>query len=101
MRKLFEQLTRTLKDFYSQRDDLLLLVACGDSDVPLVLKALRELDRNSPGGLFLLFGEDFSAPDSFVTGLAQRLQEELTLTNDSVGPGEERRLSVLAVRRAG
>jgi tetratricopeptide (TPR) repeat protein len=90
MRKLFERLTRTLKDFYSQRDDLILLVACGDGDVALVLKALRELDRNSPGGVFLLFGEDFDTPDSFVTGLAQRLQEELTLTNDSVGPGEER-----------
>jgi tetratricopeptide (TPR) repeat protein len=90
MRKLFEQLTRTLEDFYGQRDDLMLLVACGDGDVALVLKALRDLDRSSPGGLFLLFAEDFAAPGPFVTGLAQHLQEELTLTNDSVGPGEEK-----------
>src|SRR3954454_13507329 len=90
MRKLFEQLTRTLKDFYGQRDDLLLLVACGDGDVPLVLKALRDLDRATPGGVFLLFAEDFAAPDPFVAGLARQLQEELKLTNECVGPGEEK-----------
>ena len=60
MRKLFEEFDpRRLKHFYGQRDDLLLLVACGDSDVALVLKALRDLDRESPDGLFLLFGDDF------------------------------------------
>jgi len=85
MRKLFDQLTRTLRYFLTQRDDLLLLVVCGDDDVALLLKALRDLDRQSPGDLFLLFAEDFQAPNSFLDNLAKRLQEEHSLTNEAVG----------------
>jgi hypothetical protein len=94
MRNLFEQLTRTLRHFLAQRDDLLLLVACGDDDVALVLKALRDLDRNSPGDLFLLFGDDFDAPDSFLTNMARRFEEEHSLTNEAV-PANEGKLPPL------
>ena len=45
MRKIFEQLMATFRQFLKQRDYLLLLVPCGDSDVALLLKALRDLDR--------------------------------------------------------
>jgi hypothetical protein len=90
MRKIFEQLMRTLRYFIRQRDDLLLLVACGDSDVALVLKALRDLDRISSGDLFLLFADDFETPDAFVTSLAGRIEEERTLINDATGPEVEK-----------
>ena len=86
MRKIFNQLMDTLRDFLKQRDDLLLLVPCEDSDVPLLLKALRDLDRESGSDLFLLFAEDFSDPDAFLDSIAQRLQEEHELTNEAVGP---------------
>ena len=42
MRKLFDQLLATIREFVKQRDDLLLLVPCADTDVPLLMKALRE-----------------------------------------------------------
>lgn len=90
MRQIFEQLMRSLRYFIRQRDDLLLLVACNDSDVALVLKALRDLDRMSSGDLFLLFAEDFEAPDSFVTAMAGRIEEERTLINDATGPDVEK-----------
>ena len=45
MRKLFNQLIETFREFLKQRDDVLLLVPCEDCDVALVLKALRDLDR--------------------------------------------------------
>ena len=45
MRKLFDQLTRKLRTFREQRDNLLLLVPCADSDVAFLLIALRDLDR--------------------------------------------------------
>ena len=63
MRKLFDQLMATLRQFLKQRDDLLLFVPCEDSDVALLLKALRDLDRESGADLFLLFAEDFAHSD--------------------------------------
>ena len=86
MLKIFNQLMDTLREFLKQRDDLLLLVPCEDSDVPLLLMALRDLDRESGSDMFLLFAEDFSDPDAFLDNIAQRLQEEHELTNEAVGP---------------
>jgi tetratricopeptide (TPR) repeat protein len=86
VRKIFDQLIGTFRQFLNQRDYLLLLVPCEDSDVALFLKALRDLDRESGADLFLLFAEDFQAPDTFLNDTAQRLEEEHKLTNEAVGP---------------
>lgn len=83
--RIFDQLAASLHQFVMQRDYLLLLVPCADSDVGLLVKALRELDRKSGADLFLLFAEDFSTPDAFLHDIAQRLQEEQKLTNEAVG----------------
>lgn len=90
MRKIFDDLMRTLRHFVRQRDDLMLLVPCNDSDIALVLKALRDLDRMSSGDLFLLFAQDFDAPASFVTSLAASIEEERTLINEATGPDVEK-----------
>jgi tetratricopeptide (TPR) repeat protein len=90
MRKPFDQLTHTLRSFREQRDNLLLLVPCADSDVAFLLKALRELDRQAASDLYLLFADDFLSPDEYVSCLANRLQEELTLTNEATGPSDEK-----------
>jgi hypothetical protein len=90
MRRIIDQLTRALRQFREQRDALLLLVPCGDSEVAMLLKVLRDLDRQSPSDLYLLFGSDFKCPKSFVTDLAGTLQQELTLTNGAIGPEEEK-----------
>jgi len=85
MRKIFDQLMSTFRQFLKQRDYLLLLVPCEDSDVALLLKALRDLDRESGADMFLLFAEDFQAPNQFLDDMAQRLQEEHEVTNEAVG----------------
>jgi hypothetical protein len=90
VRKLFDQLMQNLRDFREQRDDLLLLVPCADSSVAFLLKALRDLDRESPGDLYLLFGDEFSTPDAYAATLATRLQDELTMTNEATGPDDEK-----------
>src|SRR5690348_14367831 len=90
MRKLFDQLTRTLRSFRQQRDNLLLLVPCADNDVAFLLKALRELDRQAPADLYFLFADNFLSAPVYVTSLANRLQGELTLTNEATGPNEEK-----------
>jgi hypothetical protein len=83
VRKLFEQLMATIREFVKQRDDLLLVVPCEDTDVPLLMKALRDVDCQSAADLFLLFAEDFETPASFVDSLVVRLREEHQLTNKS------------------
>jgi hypothetical protein len=90
MRKIFDQLIGTLRQFLRQRDDLLLLVPCDDSDVALLLKALRDLDRESPSDLFLLFADSFRGSEEFLDDIAQRLREEHQVTNDAVGPAVEK-----------
>lgn len=74
-----------MREFVTQRDDLLMVVPCQDTGVPLLMKALRDLDRESGADLFLLFAEDFVASDPFVHSLATHLREEHRLTN---GAGE-------------
>lgn len=90
MRKIYDQLMGTFRQFLEQRDYFLLLVPCGDNDVALFLKALRDLDRESGADVFLLFAEDFQAPATFLNSTAQRLQEEHKLTNEAVGPDVSR-----------
>ncbi len=90
MRKLFDQLSAKLRSFREQRDNLLLLIPCADTDVAFLLMALRDLDRQAAADLYLLFADDFLAPDTYVTALADRLQEELTLTNEATGPATEK-----------
>ncbi len=86
MRKIFDQLIGSLRQFLNQRDHLLLLIPCGNSDVALLLKALRELDRQSGADLFLLFAEDFQAPATFLDKIAHRLESDIKLTNEAVKP---------------
>ena len=86
MRKLFEQLKALFRRFLAQRDHLILLVPCADSDVALLLQALRELDRESGSDLFLLFAEDFHTPQQFITDTCLRLQQQHQLLNEAVGP---------------
>src|SRR5262245_6736094 len=86
MQKLFTQLLGAFRQFLKQRDNLLMLVSCGDNEVALFLKALRDLDRESSGDLFLLFANDFRAPDTFVNTIAQTVQQESQLTNEAAGP---------------
>ena len=86
MRKIFEQLQAALRQFLKQRDYLLLLVPCEDTDVALLLKALRDLDRELGSDMFLLFAEGFRSPGQYLEVIAQSLQEEHRLTNSSAGP---------------
>ncbi len=61
-----------------------MVVPCHDDDVMLLMRALRDLDRESGADLFLLFAEDYVASDPFVHNLAARLGEEHRLTNEAV-----------------
>ncbi len=88
MRHLYEKLGGMVRQFIDQRDDLLLLVATGDSESALLLQTLRDFDRSSPSDLVLLFGDPFAGPDAFLDTLAERLREEVELVNGEAGPDD-------------
>jgi|APLak6261659701_1056019.scaffolds.fasta_scaffold00012_18 hypothetical protein len=90
MRKIYEQLIALFREFLMQRDYLVLLVPCEDSDVPLMLKALRDLDRESPADIFLLFGDEFINTPEFVDTILGRLQDEHKLTNEAVKSDDDK-----------
>jgi tetratricopeptide (TPR) repeat protein len=80
MRRIYEQLKASLSQFVKQRDYLMLLVPCADVDTALLLKALRDLDRESPSDLFLLFADEFHSQAYFVTGVGKHLCDEHEMT---------------------
>ncbi|MBX6315306.1 MAG: hypothetical protein IRY99_20700 [Isosphaeraceae bacterium] len=90
MNDLIDRLTRELRAFIEQRDDLLLLASCTAQDTAIVLKVLRDLDRASPSDYFLLFADDFTDAAAFVDSAVRRFREEHRLACESrVQEGEE------------
>lgn len=89
MRKLFQRLTSDLQAFLDQRDDLILLLACGDNDSALVLKAIRDLEQTDASDIFLLHADSFVQPGPFVTAAINRLAEDHARTNAAL-QGEQR-----------
>jgi tetratricopeptide (TPR) repeat protein len=90
MRKRFEQLMRTYRQFLRQRDMLILLIPCSDNDAPLVLKALRDLDRETGTDVFLLFADAFQNSPDYLNRMANQLEREHTETNAATGDGMEK-----------
>jgi hypothetical protein len=76
LRRLFERAKADLAGFIEQRQDLCLLAACSDDDVPLLLQLLRDLDQASASDLFLLFSAPFDEPAAFVRAIVEQLAEE-------------------------
>lgn len=81
MRRLFQRLTEELEAFLEQRDDLILLIACGDNDTALVLKTIRDFEQADASDIFLLHADDFLRPDPFVAAAVHRLANEHERTN--------------------
>jgi tetratricopeptide (TPR) repeat protein len=76
MRGLFEQTRQQLEAFIEQRDDLLLLVACGSEDAGFVLQTLRDAEQANPSDVFLLFSDSFVETNAFVSVAVERLKDE-------------------------
>jgi tetratricopeptide (TPR) repeat protein len=77
MRRLFEQVRQQVDAFVEQRDDLLLLVACGREDAGFVLQALRDAEQANPSDVFLLFSDGFVEASAFVSVTVERLKDEV------------------------
>ena len=72
----FEKIRHELADFIEQRDDLILLVSCTNSDFGFVLEILREIEQSSGTDVFLLFSDGFVQSDPFVSVAIERLRDE-------------------------
>jgi tetratricopeptide (TPR) repeat protein len=76
MRKLFEKLHKDIYRFIEQRDDLLMVASCSDNDIGFVLQTLRDIEQASATDIFLLFADDFTQADPFVSVTVERLREQ-------------------------
>jgi tetratricopeptide (TPR) repeat protein len=84
MRRLFEQIRKRVGDFLEQRDDVLLVVRCGDSDVPFLFKLLQELDESDGSDLFWLFNDEQKRADEYVGTVVQRFEERHRMVCDGL-----------------
>jgi tetratricopeptide (TPR) repeat protein len=76
MRKLFEKVRKDISRFIAQRDDLLMVASCSDSDAGIVLQTLRDIEQASATDIFLLFGDNFVQANPFVSLTVERLREQ-------------------------
>lgn len=76
MRRLLEKVRKDVSRFIAQRDDLLMVASCFDSDAGIVLQILRDLEQASATDVFLLFGDNFVQTNPFVSVTVERLREQ-------------------------
>ena len=82
MRKLIEKIQNGLENFIEQRDNLVMIVSCDDNDAPLVLKIVSDLEQADATDVYLLFADDFVAPDPYVSVTIERLREQHKIANE-------------------
>jgi len=76
MRKLFEQFQQNIEEFIEQRNDLLMLIACNEYDVAMVLAVLDTVEKANTTDLFLLFVNDFTNQDAYISAIMKQLQKQ-------------------------
>lgn len=69
MQQIFEDLKRTLAEFVGQRDDVTLVVRCGDGQAPLVSKALEEVEDGAAAEMFWIHTDDFVTAGEYATAI--------------------------------
>jgi tetratricopeptide (TPR) repeat protein len=84
MRVLFDRLLGDLARFVDQREDLILLVRCGSNDTASLLAALRNVEQSRGTDIFLLFEQNFSGAERFITESVERLDEQLRVANEAL-----------------
>ncbi len=90
MRKLLEQISRELRAFVDQRDDLVLLTACADDDTAILLKTMRDIEQSGEGDMMLMFADEFVEPVSYVEQVMERLRAEHCIADEQLEQdGEE------------
>jgi tetratricopeptide (TPR) repeat protein len=69
VQKLLDALTARLRAFVDQRDDVALVVRCGDAEAVAVLKALEGVDDASTAEMFWIASDEFHDAASYVSGV--------------------------------
>lgn len=81
MRRLVDNLQKTLVEFVEQRDDLILLLQGDDAAAAISMKLLRGIEASDPADVFLLMAHDFERLNLFVDAAVAHLAQEHARTN--------------------
>lgn len=84
MQRLIARARKILADFIEQRDDVILLARCSETDWAILLKLLRDLEQADSSDVFLLFGDPFADPESFLALTVERLREEYQVASQAL-----------------
>jgi Tfp pilus assembly protein PilF len=82
MQGLVERTRAQLRGFIEQRDDLMAVVPCQDSDTAILLKLFRDIEESTDTDVLLLFGDDFVEPGAYVSVAVERLAEQHRIACD-------------------
>jgi hypothetical protein len=76
-----DKLRDTLFGFVDQSDDLLLVIDTRDLDVPIILKTIESVDRESPADIFSSFGQIFESGPAWADAAMHSLGLQMQTAN--------------------
>lgn len=69
MQRIFDEVKGTLAGFVGQRDDVTLVVRCGDGHSPVLAKALEEVEDAAASEMFWIHTDDFTTAHEYASAL--------------------------------
>jgi tetratricopeptide (TPR) repeat protein len=83
VQKLIQSARKAIAEFIEQRDDLIMLLSCGDNDCAVLLKLFRDAEQGNDTDVFLLFADDFVAAEPYVSVIGERLRVEHRIASEA------------------
>lgn len=82
MKKLVENLVSEVNTFVEQRNNLVMLLACTDNEVGLVMKIIEDIEKVSPSDAYFFFTDDFIELEPYVGVIIERLSQQRKIANE-------------------
>jgi len=81
MQKKINEIKETLTGFVDQRDFFIMVVNAADHDMILILKILQGIERESQTDIYLMFSEEMSSLDNYVSSISDSLATQIKGAN--------------------
>jgi tetratricopeptide (TPR) repeat protein len=82
VRKLFADFDAKVREFLSQRDDLIMVVGCGPAEHVTLVKILDSIDQADSPDVFWIFGEPFVTAFEYVRAVVASFEQRYRLVQE-------------------
>jgi hypothetical protein len=79
-----ERINARMSGFMTQREDLALVVQCGDNEAAVVLRAVQGVDESSPSDFVHVFADAYTEPVSYVQAVVKTFETEHNRTRKAM-----------------